>query len=39
MGKAISGMVVFTLLAKVLGFVRELLLSFFLERLEYRMRI
>lgn len=29
MGKAISGMVVFTLLAKVLGFVRELLLSYF----------
>lgn len=29
MGKAISGMVVFTLLAKMLGFVRELLLSYF----------
>lgn len=29
MGKAISGMVIFTLLAKVLGFVRELLLSYF----------
>lgn len=29
MGKAISGMVLFTLLAKVLGFVRELLLSYF----------
>lgn len=29
MGKVISGMVVFTLLAKLLGFVRELLLSYF----------
>lgn len=29
MGKAISGMVLFTLLAKVLGFARELLLSYF----------
>ena len=29
MRKAISGMVIFTLLAKVLGFVRELLLSYF----------